>query len=67
MILKSKLPKTGEERVRRYFAWLPVRINDNEKVWLEWVESTEVYYDLGRWEGWEKKETRVIKSKDVVV
>lgn len=44
---KDDRPKHGDRRVRRFFAWLPVRIH-NEVRWLEYVEFEESYYK-GEW------------------
>lgn len=38
---------------RRWYAWRPVRVGENECRWLEWVErkeTYETYWDETRWE-----------------
>jgi hypothetical protein len=37
-------PKNREEKIKRKFAILPIRIDDETR-WLEWVTIKYVYYD----------------------
>lgn len=32
----EKLHKNGDRRVRELFAWVPVRLDDDTKIWLDW-------------------------------
>lgn len=42
----SPLPRRGDYRVRKAFAWLPVQIGQ-DKIWLEWYWIRDRYLFLG--------------------
>ena len=31
----AKAPEEGDQRTRRKFAWLPTRIDNDERIWME--------------------------------
>lgn len=42
----------------KWFAWFPVRINDNECIWLETVERKEIPKDYVTFDDWTRYEYR---------
>lgn len=39
----TKSPEHGDERIIKRFLWLPLRLKDGRRFWLETVEVRQVY------------------------
>ena len=57
----KKTPK-NKPMWERWFAWFPVRINDNELVWLEFVERNEIVKTYATMDDWTRYYYRECKG-----
>ena len=59
-VIKPIPPSLGERRVRRVFAWKPIRV-EGHMVWLETYEIHEQYSAPGNWgpDWWQITDTKL--------
>jgi hypothetical protein len=53
MIIKRKILKDGDIKIIKRFAFFPVRLNDEEIIWLEWYKVTkrfDVLFNRNVWD-----------------
>lgn len=57
--MKWNIPKKGDERIKRKFAWLPTQVSETEKIWMQFYYVHQTYNVFrgwdGTWQGWSNK------------
>lgn len=48
MIIRNTVPRLGDRKIRKRFAWLVTRIDDRTRIWLQRYEEVWVYQKVIR-------------------